>query len=92
MDNIEERMLNGMGNVADESRKFAISDKGVLGMACSGSEIGDKICLVEGCTMPVILREKTSDNGLQYQVVGKTFLFFFFFFCQRRIQRGTKGS
>jgi Heterokaryon incompatibility protein (HET) len=59
--------------LTDESvlnTKLVVSDRGFIGRACAGAEIGDKICLVVGCTKAVVLREVRSENGVQYTVVG----------------------
>jgi hypothetical protein len=68
------------------SERLVITDKGSFGLACPGTEIGDKICCLLGCTKMVVLREVVGmgepDRGFEegngdergkayYKLIGK---------------------
>jgi hypothetical protein len=79
-------ILENMGDIV-ASERLVITDKGFFGLACPGTEIGDKICCLLGCTKMVVLREVVGmeetgqgfENGNEdergkayYKLIGKT--------------------
>ena len=52
-------------------RSFIITNKGYIGIAPKATKPGDRVCVLLGCQMPLLLR-KTS--GLQFQVVGECYI------------------
>jgi hypothetical protein len=73
-------------NSTCHSRKFATTQKNYMGLVPNGAIVGDFICVIYGCEMPVILRECGRNNfrfighgeieGLVFDdaVVEKTFV------------------
>lgn len=53
-----------------DHRRLITTGKGYVGLAHAQSVIGDKICLLMGCTMPMILRPY--EGG--YRLVGETYV------------------
>ena len=51
------------------------TENGMLGMAGRQALVGDLVCLLEGCTVPVVLREVYQGAGMRYRVVGKSFVY-----------------
>ncbi|PMD21174.1 hypothetical protein NA56DRAFT_556793, partial [Hyaloscypha hepaticicola] len=52
------------------NRTFFISKSGYMGMGPKGLTVGDLICLVLGCEVPLLLRK----NGDHYLLVGECFV------------------
>lgn len=58
-------------------RKLAISAKGYLGLASSLAQPGDAICILLGCSVPVILRPihgNVLDNAARLTLVGECYV------------------
>jgi hypothetical protein len=56
-------------------RKFLISkDHQWFGLAPDGTEIGDIICILCGCSVPVILREGSGDDTGCWRLVGECYV------------------
>ena len=51
-----------------EGRSFLTTREGYIGLAPKAAKPGDQICVLLGCTMPLVLRPT---SGLQYKVVGE---------------------
>ena len=62
--------LEIMGAIIARSERLVIADKGFFGLACSGTDVGDKICYLLGCTKVVVLREvvgiERPDQGFEW--------------------------
>jgi hypothetical protein len=58
------------------NRKFLVSEhKGWIGLAPTASQVGDFICILYGCTVPVVLRPKKDRDGtLFFQLVGESYV------------------
>jgi hypothetical protein len=56
---------------AQSSKRLVVLNKGLLGMVCPDTEVGDKICFLAGCTDAAVLRQGIRNGVTQYQVVGK---------------------
>lgn len=55
------------------SARLILLDNGALGMASVDVQIGDKVCLIAGCTTAAaVLRERTAADQTAYTVVGKS--------------------
>jgi hypothetical protein len=78
--------LENIGAIVARSERLVIADKGFFGLACPGTDIGDKICYLLGCTKVVVLREvvgiERPDQGFEggagnergttyYKLIGK---------------------
>ena len=56
-------------------RKFLISkDHQWFGLAPDGTEIGDIVCILCGCSVPVILREGSGDDTGCWRLVGECYV------------------
>lgn len=53
-----------------DDRRFFWSQRGYMGLAPPSAQVGDKVCVLVGCGIPFILREKTS----YYQFVGESYV------------------
>jgi hypothetical protein len=51
-------------------RKIIISKKGYVGLGHAQCQVGDQICLLGGCSVPVILREL----GMNHIVIGEAYV------------------
>ncbi|KAH7121889.1 hypothetical protein B0J13DRAFT_567421 [Dactylonectria estremocensis] len=47
--------------------------QGVSGLGPSDTELGDVLCILFGCSVPVILRPKASASGQYYEFVGECY-------------------
>ncbi|PVH76559.1 hypothetical protein DL98DRAFT_641110 [Cadophora sp. DSE1049] len=47
----------------------------LLGLAPSNAWEGDTVCILYGCSVPVILRKVDDDEGVYYELVGECFLY-----------------
>lgn len=51
-------------------RKFVITERGCMGFAQPGTRVGDGVCILHGCSVPLIVRP---DEG-EYVIVGDCYL------------------
>ena len=59
------------------SRRLMMTSSGSLGLAPKASRVGDLICVLHGCTVPVILRERYETSSLVgsfFELVGECFV------------------
>jgi hypothetical protein len=58
------------------NRKFFVSsNNNYIGLAPRAAQVGDFICILYGCTVPVLLRRQEDMNGKEYfQVVGESYV------------------
>ncbi|KAE9379705.1 hypothetical protein N431DRAFT_398153 [Stipitochalara longipes BDJ] len=58
------------------NRKFLVSEtKSYLGLAPMAAQVGDIICILCGCTVPVVLRRQKDIDGIVYfQLVGECYV------------------
>jgi hypothetical protein len=47
-----------------QRRRFFVTEKGYFGLGTASTEIGDGVFVLSGCSVPVVLRKKTSDFGV----------------------------
>ncbi|CAF9926748.1 hypothetical protein IMSHALPRED_007032 [Imshaugia aleurites] len=52
-------------------RSFIMTEEGYIGLAPKLTKPGDQVCILLGCTRPLVLRQT---SGLQYQVVGECYV------------------
>ncbi|CZR66862.1 uncharacterized protein PAC_16763 [Phialocephala subalpina] len=73
--------MAGIGNSRDSldrvtttvyGRRLIITAKGYIGQARKETRRGDIVCILLGCSIPVILRPGT--DGLSYKVVGESYI------------------
>jgi hypothetical protein len=53
-------------------RRLLVTDHGYIGSGVQGAEEGDLICVLFGCTVPVILRRLQDDES--YEFIGECYL------------------
>jgi hypothetical protein len=53
------------------NRSFGITVKGTMGIFPSNTQVGDLICILFGCSVPVVLRP----SGQVFQLVGECFVY-----------------
>jgi hypothetical protein len=51
-------------------RRFSVTRKGYMGLGPPGTEKGDRICILKGCSAPVLLRKE----GEFHHLVGETYV------------------
>lgn len=51
------------------------SDQGQLGIAPPKAQMGDLICVVLGCSVPVVLRQHNTDESTCYQLIGEAYCY-----------------
>lgn len=51
-------------------RKFVVTERGCMGFARPGTRVGDEVCILHGCPVPLIVRP---DEG-EYVIVGDCYL------------------
>jgi hypothetical protein len=57
------------------NRKFLVSqDKGWVGLAPMAAQAGDVICVLYGCSVPVVLRPQSEDGRSFFQLVGECYV------------------
>ena len=55
----------------DHTRFLATTNDGRLGWVPAGAQIGDRLCLLQGCPASFIVRETGDDH---YEIVGDTYI------------------
>ena len=62
------------GNVVSVAPELADSHK-ILGLCSRKTEVGDKVCILFGCSVPVILREHHAEEGREtyYEFIGECY-------------------
>lgn len=58
---------------ATTGRSFILTSKGFLGLGPVSSQMGDIVCLVRGCDVPVVLRPVAGKEGV-YKMVGDCYV------------------
>ena len=56
-----------------KGRSFLTTDEGYIGLGPEAAKSGDQICVLLGCTSPLILR-RVGNNNSKYQVVGECYV------------------
>ncbi|PMD13389.1 hypothetical protein NA56DRAFT_612283 [Hyaloscypha hepaticicola] len=57
------------------NRKFFVSSNKYIGLAPPAAQVGDFICILYGCSVPVVLRRQEDMNGKGFfQVVGESYV------------------
>ena len=64
------KFLNSVGTYC-RKRSFIITEEGYIGIAPKATKPGDRVCVLLGCRVPLLLRET---SGLQSQVVGECYI------------------
>ncbi|KFY34036.1 hypothetical protein V495_08222 [Pseudogymnoascus sp. VKM F-4514 (FW-929)] len=55
-----------------KNRQFAITDGGYMGALPQGAMVGDLVCVLYGCSVPVLLRKRPYDGS--YRFLGECYL------------------
>jgi hypothetical protein len=63
-----ETMFRAVGS----GRRFAITERGLLGLVASDAQVGDCICIFQGVQVPFVLRQRP--NSDLYNLVGECYL------------------
>jgi hypothetical protein len=59
-----------------ENRRFLESKRnGLIGICPKYAQLGDKVCILFGCSVPVILREKRDETGIYFEFIGEAFVY-----------------
>ena len=53
------------------TKKYALTEKGYMGMLPSGSQAGDQICLVSGTAVPYVVRRETNKS---WTLIGECYI------------------
>ena len=56
------------------NRRFFTTDRGGVGLAPRQAKEGDSICILFGCSVPVLLRRHEVEEGPYYQLIGEAYL------------------
>ncbi|XMA15129.1 hypothetical protein WAI453_007920 [Rhynchosporium graminicola] len=57
------------------NRKFLLSkSKKLFGLAPTNAQEGDSICILFGCSVPVVLRKMESETGTYYHFIGESYI------------------
>ena len=65
-----EKFLKRVGSYC-EGRSFIKTREGYIGLAPQNAQLGDQVCVLLGCNLPMLLR---STSKSQYQVVGPCYV------------------
>ena len=58
-----------------EATSIKKSTEQLFGLASQKTQIGDLVCILFGCTVPVILRECTDDeHGVYHEFIGESYI------------------
>jgi hypothetical protein len=57
-----------------ECQEAAEEDKSLFGLGSRFIKDMDLVCILFGCSVPVVLREKTDDSGRYYEFVGECYV------------------
>lgn len=49
-------------------------EQGLFGITPASAEVGDIICILFGCSVPVILREHASKTETYFQFIGESYI------------------
>jgi hypothetical protein len=80
MEETEESFLNNCLVSGIESSIFVITKKGYMGLAEGQVEVGDKVFVVRGSSVPLVLRPVTKSsrkgvgNSTRYTLVGRAYV------------------
>ncbi|KAH6700638.1 heterokaryon incompatibility protein-domain-containing protein [Leptodontidium sp. MPI-SDFR-AT-0119] len=67
--NLGERLHDTLARMA---RRLTLTRLGYLGMAASRAETGDLVCVLLGCSVPVLLRERKDEGTFEF--IGECYL------------------
>ena len=60
-----------VAHIMMQGRSLITTAEGHLGLVPKATEVGDVICVMLGCSIPLVLRQK---NALRYELIGPCFL------------------
>lgn len=69
----QEQILTSMLVMASGPRWFAMTGKS-MGFVPAGTEPGDAVCILAGCTVPVVLRKRTCESDQDWFLVGECYI------------------
>lgn len=56
---------------ATAGKAFLVTGSGYLGLGLDATQVGDYVCIIRGCALPVVILEY--DDGDYFQVVGQCY-------------------
>jgi len=57
------------------NRKFLVAkEKARFGLAPKTAEEGDSICILHGCSVPVILRQHVAESDNYFELIGEAYV------------------
>jgi hypothetical protein len=62
-----------LGNACRDSRKFAVTEDGMIGLVPPLTEVGDEVCILADAAKPVLLRMGNTERGT-YLLVGDCYM------------------
>ncbi|KIW94606.1 uncharacterized protein Z519_04582 [Cladophialophora bantiana CBS 173.52] len=75
-DQTETRDIANDIALASANRRFVVSKgRNLIGMVPASAQLGDRICLLKGCSVPLLLRPCSGDGGdqKQWKLVGECY-------------------
>jgi hypothetical protein len=63
--------FEAMFRAVSSGRRFAITERGLLGLVVSDAQVGDRICVFQGAQVPFVLRQRP--NCELYNLVGECY-------------------
>ena len=70
----EDAALGRVHAVAFGRRIFITEDKGKIGLGPSGMGQGDLVCILYGCSVPVILRPVANGSEDRFKIIGEAYI------------------
>jgi hypothetical protein len=68
------RRFRALVHRASGWRSFFLTNGGLIGIGPATAAAGDLVCVVEGATVPLILRRGKGDEGGKFQFVGESYV------------------
>lgn len=64
IENVRDPMINGNIPKTTAGRVFFITEQGLIGLGPQKMRVGDCICIISGCHVPIVLRQVRKSSGL----------------------------
>jgi hypothetical protein len=71
MDEGDVGIANCLLGLLRANNEFIISNGGYMGFVPTGSIVGDRLCILFGCPMPLVVRP----NGDKFELIGKAYIY-----------------
>lgn len=70
---LQNQIMTSISLMASGSRRYAVTGKSI-GFVPASTEPGDAVCILAGCTVPVVLRKTTWLNNDDWVLVGECYV------------------